>query len=243
MIRFFRNIRKQLFSENKFSKYLLYALGEIILVVVGILIALQLNNWSQQKQDRHREQLILKQLNSEFQNNKQLFELGRSTYQTKLEACNKVISFFPLPEEQKADSIVKYFQGIFQSYMYNPSNGLVESLLYSSSIEVIQNDSLKHLLTSWKDVVTDYQEEESIVVNELRSLEKFIQEEMDFTQMTRTGIKGEKNFKTLNTIQFQNAIIKIQFSTAQLLQAMEEEDIDQHLQSIIRQSEQELTHN
>ncbi|WP_375324760.1 DUF6090 family protein [Flagellimonas sp. GZD32] len=240
MIRFFRNIRKQLFEENKFSKYLLYALGEIILVVVGILIALQLNNWSQKNKDRQREKLILKQLNSEFLNNKQLFELGRSTYQTKLEACNKVISFFPLPEEQKADSIVKYFQGIFQSYMYNPSNGLVESLLYSSSIEVIQNDSLKHLLSSWKDVFTDYQEEESIVVTELKSLEKFILEEMDFSQMRMNAVAGEKNIKTFNSIRFQNFIIKIQFSTTQLLQAMEEEDIDQHLQSIIRISELEL---
>ncbi|WP_090295313.1 hypothetical protein [Flagellimonas zhangzhouensis] len=157
-----------------------------------------------------------------------------------MEACNKVISFFPLPEEQKADSIVKYFQGIFQSYMYNPSNGLVESLLYSSSIEVIQNDSLKHLLTSWKDVFTDYQEEESIVVTELRSLEKFILDEMDFSQMRMNAVSGEKNIKTFNSIRFQNFIIKIQFSTNQLLQAMEEEDIDQHLQSIIRLSEQEI---
>lgn len=43
MIKFFRRIRQQLISENKFSRYLLYAVGEIILVVVGILIALQLN--------------------------------------------------------------------------------------------------------------------------------------------------------------------------------------------------------
>ena len=46
MLKFFRKIRQQLLSENKFSKYLLYAIGEIILVVIGILIALQLNMWS-----------------------------------------------------------------------------------------------------------------------------------------------------------------------------------------------------
>ena len=44
MIKFFRRIRHQLLSENKFSKYLLYAIGEIVLVVAGILIAIQLNN-------------------------------------------------------------------------------------------------------------------------------------------------------------------------------------------------------
>lgn len=47
MIKFFRKIRHKLLSENKFSKYLLYAIGEIILVVIGILIALQINNWNE----------------------------------------------------------------------------------------------------------------------------------------------------------------------------------------------------
>lgn len=49
MIRLFRNIRKQLTSENKVSSYLRYAIGEIVLVVVGILIALQINNWNEQR--------------------------------------------------------------------------------------------------------------------------------------------------------------------------------------------------
>lgn len=49
MIKFFRHIRQRLLSESKFSKYLLYAIGEIILVVIGILIALQINNWNEQR--------------------------------------------------------------------------------------------------------------------------------------------------------------------------------------------------
>ena len=51
MIKFFRRIRRTLLSENKFSKYLLYALGEIILVVIGILLALQINNWNEQRKE------------------------------------------------------------------------------------------------------------------------------------------------------------------------------------------------
>ena len=54
MLRFFRQIRQRLLSDNKFSKYLLYAIGEIVLVVIGILIALQINNWNE---DRKREKL------------------------------------------------------------------------------------------------------------------------------------------------------------------------------------------
>jgi len=49
MIKFFRKIRHQLLTENKFTKYLLYAIGEIVLVVIGILIALSINNWNEKR--------------------------------------------------------------------------------------------------------------------------------------------------------------------------------------------------
>lgn len=51
MIKFFRHIRKRLLSENKFSKYLLYAVGEIVLVVIGILIALGINDWNENRKN------------------------------------------------------------------------------------------------------------------------------------------------------------------------------------------------
>ena len=51
MIKFFRKIRQNMIKENKASKYLLYAIGEIVLVVKGILIALQINNWNEDKKN------------------------------------------------------------------------------------------------------------------------------------------------------------------------------------------------
>ena len=54
MIKFFRKIRQKLLAENKISKYLIYAFGEIILVVIGILIALQINNWNEGRKDQIR---------------------------------------------------------------------------------------------------------------------------------------------------------------------------------------------
>ena len=55
MIKFFRRIRQNLLMENKTSKYLKYAIGEIVLVVIGILIALQINNWNQENKVRNAE--------------------------------------------------------------------------------------------------------------------------------------------------------------------------------------------
>ena len=60
MIKFFRKIRQQLVTENKFSRYLLYAIGEIVLVVIGILIALQINNLNESKQNQNQLMASLK---------------------------------------------------------------------------------------------------------------------------------------------------------------------------------------
>ena len=69
MIKFFRSIRKKLLSENRFSKYLLYAIGEIILVMIGILLALQVNNWNNERIEQAKEQVLLKNLQVDFKNN------------------------------------------------------------------------------------------------------------------------------------------------------------------------------
>ena len=60
MIKFFRTIRQELVMQNKSTKYLKYALGEIILVVIGILIALQINNWNESRKAKVKEVEILK---------------------------------------------------------------------------------------------------------------------------------------------------------------------------------------
>ncbi|PTM08541.1 MAG: hypothetical protein DA407_07815, partial [Bacteroidetes bacterium] len=75
MIKFFRKIRQKLVTENKFSKYLLYAIGEIVLVVIGILIALQLNNLNEIDKVKDTEILYLNALHDEFSNN--LIEVER----------------------------------------------------------------------------------------------------------------------------------------------------------------------
>jgi hypothetical protein len=66
MIKFFRKIRQKLLSENKFSKYLIYAIGEIVLVVIGILIALSINNWNEVQKDKRKAVIILEAIRSDM---------------------------------------------------------------------------------------------------------------------------------------------------------------------------------
>ena len=69
MIKFLRKIRQNMIRENKVSKYLLYAVGEIVLVVIGILIALQINNWNEKRKDIDLEQKFLTNLVENLEHN------------------------------------------------------------------------------------------------------------------------------------------------------------------------------
>ncbi|NKI30942.1 DUF6090 family protein [Croceivirga thetidis] len=69
MIKFFRRIRQKLISEKSFSKYLFYATGEIVLVVIGILIALKINNWNTETIEQKQELKLVHRLNSDLKNN------------------------------------------------------------------------------------------------------------------------------------------------------------------------------
>ena len=66
MIKFFRKIRYNLMSENKTGKYLKYAIGEIVLVVIGILITLQINNWNEINKEIEHEKVYLKNLKEDL---------------------------------------------------------------------------------------------------------------------------------------------------------------------------------
>lgn len=70
MIKFFRSIRKNLLNEGKTTKYFKYAIGEIILVVIGILIALQINNWNEDRKYEHQKLKLMHALKQEFLINK-----------------------------------------------------------------------------------------------------------------------------------------------------------------------------
>lgn len=74
MIKFFRKIRYDLLEKNKTGKYLKYAIGEILLVVIGILIALSINNWNEWRKDRVKEKEVLVNLVENFQLNMEALE-------------------------------------------------------------------------------------------------------------------------------------------------------------------------
>ena len=92
MFKFFRKVRQKLIQGNKFTKYLLYAVGEIILVVIGILIALTVNNLNQEKKLRVIEEKILNELHSNLIHDLKEIQVDIALMDRINLACKKVES-------------------------------------------------------------------------------------------------------------------------------------------------------
>lgn len=149
MIKFFRKIRHRLLNENKFSKYLIYAIGEIFLVVIGILIALQINNWNEAKKDRAYEIKMLSEIEKglradhlNLQGHIDAYTILDNTVDhfTNL-TRNNVIYDDSMQQELWKLNIGKYFQ--FNRGPYDA--------LKSSRIDRISNDSIRNHLINFFD--------------------------------------------------------------------------------------------
>ena len=145
MLQFFRQIRQRLLTNNKFSKYLLYAVGEIVLVVIVILIALSINNWNEDRINSRREKVILNSLKSELIIN--LNELNIDYERTlKFHQATINVYDFILMKPTEIDSLYKDFFNCVQFTYFFPKTSTYESLK-SGNLELIKSDSLKEIIT------------------------------------------------------------------------------------------------
>ena len=122
MINIFKKIRKNLISENKFRNYFLYATGEIFLVVIGILIAIQINNWNDLRNSKKQITNHIESLKNEISINIKKNEHFINSYNKSLNQTNKYIRLFSDSSEKiQDDSIIKMYSSMI------PINGRILS--------------------------------------------------------------------------------------------------------------------
>tara|TARA_R100000353_G_C6491836_1_gene191928 strand:+ start:137 stop:907 length:771 start_codon:yes stop_codon:yes gene_type:complete len=146
MIKFFSKIRKNLLSENKFSKYLIYAIGEIILVVIGILIALQINNNNELNKQRAKEVQFLKNLKSDLIFEESELERYIGIRESIVNSAQIALEYFngkPVENIQMFNYHI-FNVGIWQEFQRN-NNTFVE-LLNSGNLTLISNELIKNEL-------------------------------------------------------------------------------------------------
>ncbi len=150
MIKFFRNIRRRLLRENRFTRYLIYAIGEIILVVIGILIALQINNWNENRKADIRERQLLENIHIEFQDNlKELDSISKEVDTLILSLEHIFDHFQPSPQTKPTTQLDSLLSKALYSPTWRPSEYLLNNLRNSGSIADLKNERLKLLLYKW----------------------------------------------------------------------------------------------
>ncbi len=145
MIQFFRKIRFNLMEKNKTGKYLKYAIGEIVLVVIGILIALQINNWNELNKERTSEKIILNEIRDNLEFDLKDFESNIANLQNKAISSKSILKI--LESNSDYNDSIGYFFFYLKTYPHfsNKSNGY--NLLQSKGLDIIQNDSIRKSIT------------------------------------------------------------------------------------------------
>lgn len=142
MIHFFRQIRKKLLSDNKLGKYALYAVGEIFLVVVGILIALQINNWNLQKIERKEELKTYRNIKQQIQDDLEELTEMKAFNQMKnseMQRANQIIA----NRNKRAIDTLAYITIMMSQYSdFNGNANIYETLVNSGDIKLLRNDTI-----------------------------------------------------------------------------------------------------
>jgi hypothetical protein len=160
MIKFFRRIRQKLLSENKFSKYLIYAVGEIILVVIGILIALQVNNWNEDRKLNLESQEIYNALNSEFGKNRIVLKERIDFLEDANKYVDHILSYINKKEGFfKTINIDSILVRSLNYGNYNPANSTIQEIISSGKLNLIEDDNLKQNLFNWMQILQDTNED------------------------------------------------------------------------------------
>ncbi len=221
MISLIRKIRRNLLAENKLSKYLLYALGEIALVVVGILIAFAINNSQQNKALRVKEQTYLKGLKAEFETSKaklsELITVNKRNY----EGAKRILEFTADPGERPTER--QFSELLYRSFSFdisfNSNNSLLTEMISSGSMKDITNIQLRKLLTTWIATLEDIAQQEKelgyqrkkvldMFTNDTNSIRTIFEQTSPIPNITLSKkATSVSNLNLLNSLEFENKIL------------------------------------
>jgi hypothetical protein len=154
MARIFNTIRERLLKENRLTRYLIYAIGEIVLVVIGILIALQINNWNTERSNRAREVKYLTGIKADFAVDLNNLAVLIEDKQRKTSSAWLLLNTAPPTNVAEIRSLDSLSHNVFAWQTFVPSTKTLDELIGSGNLSFITNDSIKGRML---DVAQEYE--------------------------------------------------------------------------------------
>lgn len=150
MISFFRKVKRKLLKERKVSSYLAYAIGEIILVVLGILIAIQINQVNTTRVDRQQEYNYLEAISANLKEDITELQLRLGKDSVHLTAQTNLVRAFTNDSIRANEDLLKYsmHNSAIISY-FNPQNTAFEDMRFSGNLGLIDEDSLRYQILEY----------------------------------------------------------------------------------------------
>lgn len=181
MFKFFRRIRRKLIDEGNLKKYVGYALGEILLVMIGILLALQVNNWNTERESNKEQRKYLIALHDEFQNNLQEVNRNLTLCDSILIACLTIVN-----EKQEVDAAgeLKLLKANQRAYRFPPkfiqSPGILSDLVNAGYLSKLHNQELRKQIQSWFAICQKVEEQELELWTHRNNVLEYMQKESSF---------------------------------------------------------------
>jgi hypothetical protein len=210
MLKFFRKIRQNLLMENKTGKYIKYALGEIVLVVIGILIALSINNWNEKEKSRDSEKLLLTNLKEEFNFNLIQLKQTKNQIDNSTGQLVKLINLFGT----KTDTLgIDYLNKLINDGLWGPmlksNQDIFNSIYDNGKMDLVSNPELRKMLLAWGSQLEHFehtQKNMSINLNRnvLPKMEKLISLRNSDNFSIVKGVEGGSKIMTDNRVILSN---------------------------------------
>ena len=230
MIKFFRKIRQKLLSENKFSKYLLYAIGEIALVVIGILIALQINNWNESRKHRFQEITILQNIKEDINLDTLDISFNIEAYNKIINAEIKLLNFLKSDLKQPSDSI-DYSSAMGYPLVIGLHDATFKNL-QNNSIGLITNNELKNDISRFYDFFVDGIE---LIENDIAVYDTYQSKKLFFQKYFKVvdGLFLVGDEQPNNDVYYNPDLLKLPIDFADILNAKNDEAFKMELNESI----------
>ena len=189
MINFFRKTRKKLSDDNKPVKYLRYAIGEILLVMIGILLALQVNTWNLKRIDGIHEKVILSNIHDEFLKNKDFL---KEVLQIESEAFKANKGLMKLmgssKEELNSHNLDSLFYESMPAAQFTSTQTSISNIIQNGKLNIIKDNTIIKLIYRWEALVKIINQREVIKDNWLdEQIIPFIAKYISFKEMDNYG--------------------------------------------------------
>jgi hypothetical protein len=175
MISFFRKIRQKLLAQNRVTRYLVYSLGEILLVTIGILIALQVNTWNENRKNQIESIVILKNLKSELIEDFSMMTYNIERLESRKASADylyQLITNDAILSDLDSVAIVESLMRTGYIYKFVPSFAVYNEIQNSGKLNLIKSDSIKRNLAAYKSKVEENLRIEGPYEQTLKDFEK-----------------------------------------------------------------------